>query len=331
MTLPPVAPDPLAAPVACDLSGLAVLAAAGPDAAEFLHGQLSSDVKSLLPGQGRYTSYNSPKGRMLMNGFAWRHPEPAGERYGVLCAADLGEPMRKRLALFVLRAKVALTDATPSLARMGVAGAHVAEAIRAAFGSVPAPGTVAPVDADGTLVLALPDGRFVVLARAPGDAVRAALARHAASADEAAWRLAGIRAGVPLVTAATSDRLIAQTANWELLGGVDFRKGCYPGQEIVARMQYLGRLKERAQRFRAATAPAAAGTALVQGATGEAAGIVVDAAPLPGGGSELLAVVELAALQRGPLRLGAADGPPLEPLPLPYAIPEPEPARGRSA
>jgi len=137
------------------------------------------------------------------------------------------------------------------------------------------------------------------------------------------WRWLGIRAGVPVVGAATQDLFVPQTANFDLLGGVSFQKGCYPGQEIVARAQYLGRLKERMHLFHIDGPPPPPATKIYGDVFGEqACGTLVDAAPAPGGGSDGLAVVQLSALD-GLLRVGSPDGPVLAALPLPYAIPAP--------
>lgn len=305
------------------LPGVAFVDVQGPDAQAFLQGQLSSDVAALAPGAVQWSTYSSPKGRMLATPLLWRVAGRDGFRAAL--AADLAEPVRKRLAMFVLRSKVTLVPA--SLAAIGVGGPAARDAVRQALGVDVAPRTVATID--GGDAVALPDGRIliaVVLERAA--TVGAALARHATPADESAWRWLGIRAGVAEVRRATQELHVAQTANWEVVGGVSFTKGCFPGQEIVARVQHLGILKERAHPFRVdAPAPDAATRLFRAASEGEASGSVVDAVALPGGGSELLAVVQIAALEHDDLRLGAPDGPKLERLPLPYALPASAPKR----
>ena len=132
----------------------------------------------------------------------------------------------------------------------------------------------------------------------------------------------GIAAGVPKVTAATSDMFVPQALNWDLLGGVSFQKGCYTGQEIVARMQYLGRLKERLYAFRTHADEVKPAARLYSAAFGDqACGTVVNAAPDPAGGSALLAVAQREAADAGDVRLGALDGLPLSAQRLPYAVP----------
>jgi folate-binding protein YgfZ len=159
--------------------------------------------------------------------------------------------------------------------------------------------------------------------------MRAQIRGHAASAAFDVWQWLTIRAGVPVITAATQDAFVAQTANWDILGGIDFGKGCYTGQEIIARTQYLGRLKERTYLFHVDLPIVASGDRIFSTAFAEQpCGTVVNTAPAPGGGCDLLAVLQIAAAERGDARLGAADGPPLAALPLPYPIPAADAPRG---
>jgi len=315
---------PFSAPVVCAHTACGLVEARGGDALAFLQGQLSSDVESLGPGQGQYWSYNSPKGRMLANGVLWRPADATPERVLLLMSADLVEPIRRRLSMFVLRAKVTLEDVRERHALIGVAGTDGAEAAREALGVIVAPLTAVSFGDDG-VALALPDGRIIVASSAArGPLIHAALARNAAIADGETWRRFGIIAGVPTITAATSDLFVPQAANWDLVGGVSFKKGCYPGQEIVARMQYLGRLKERLHAFRTDAEAIAAGTRLFSATfdNEQSCGTVVNAARDSGSGSVLLAVVQTAAALAQDVRLGAVDGPLLQSLPLPYAVPE---------
>ena len=322
-------------PLVCPHTGWGVLRVAGSDAVAFLQGQLSSDVAALHPGEGQYWSYNSPKGRILANGVLWRAPA-GGTDDGLvmLLAGDLAEAIRRRLSMFVLRAKVRIEDATQSNALIGLAGDGCAVAARGALGVAPEAARAVAFDG-GATAFALPDRRIVILAPVPnGPIVQAALARHASVVEADAWRLAGIAAGVPWIGAATSDLFVPQMVNWDVLGGVSFRKGCYPGQEIVARMQYLGRLKERLFAFRTGALEVAPATRLYSAAFGadQACGTVVDAAPDRAGGTALLAVAQLAAVEADDLALGEPGGARLVRVPLPYDVPpgESSESRGRS-
>ncbi len=314
------------AAVVSPLPGLAFLDAAGPDAIAFLNGQLSNDVAGLAPGSAEWATYNSPKGRMLATMLAWR---PAtGPVCRLALAADLAEPIRKRLSMFVLRSKVTLAAPVPALAAIGVGGPAAADAVRAALGVDPLPMRAVAFDDDGAAI-GLPDGRILVAVPADrAESTAASLGEHAAVADESVWRWLAIRAGVAQITLATQERHVPQTANWEVVGGVSFTKGCYPGQEIVARSQHLGILKERAHPFHVAAPPPAPATPVYSSVFGDqACGSVVDAVALPDGSADLIAVVQLAAVESGDVRVGAPDGPALERLPLPYALPASAPKR----
>jgi folate-binding protein YgfZ len=218
--------------------------------------------------------------------------------------------------MFILRAKAKLTDVSDAWAQFGIWGSGAAERLAAAGLAVPQAPMRAAQSGD-SIVAQVAEQRFLVLVP---EAQRAQLAALAAAVDEDAWALEEIRAGRPQVLAATQDQFVPQMVNLERLGAVDFKKGCYPGQEIVARTQYRGVLKRRMVRARVA-APAAAGDDLyADEIAGQASGMVANAAPVPGGGSELLAVAQISALEGGrPIRLRAADGPALELLALPYA------------
>ena len=318
------------AAVACPLEGLAVLTIAGPDAATFLQGQVSCDVTALDPGICRYGSFNSPKGRMLANFVLWRR---SPDSFAMLIAADIAEPVAKRLRMYVLRSKVTIADVSADMQHVGIGGPEAANVVRSAFESSPAPFEVCEVGSPGAVtVLGLTGNRFVALASASDADLRARLSTLATPGDFAVWRWLTIRSGTPVITAATQDAFVAQAANLDVLGGIDFQKGCYTGQEIIARTQYLGRLKERTYLFHAETAEVAAGDRIYSAAfEGQACGTVVNAAPAPGGGADLLAVVQIAAAEDGDAHLASPDGPALVALPLPYAIPAPSAPRGRIA
>ena len=336
MVLPPESsPPPLPATdawraagegaVFTDATGFGLVAFDGADAATFLQGQLSNDVAALAPGQGQRTTYNSPKGRMLATLFLWR--EPGGEGFRAVAAEDLVPAFARRIAMFVLRAKVTVRAFDGSHVVLGVGGPHASATVREAFGVDVAASQAANVRA--STIVHLPEGRFLVVAPVAERAgVEAALAAHAARVDAETWRWLGIRAGVPLITTATQDRFVAQTANQDALQALDFRKGCYTGQEIVARTHYLGRLKERLYAFETDAVPPAPGTSLYGEPFGEqAAGTVVDAVADPSGGSRFLAVAQVQAAQRGTLAVGAPDGTQARVVPLPYDLPEPTPPR----
>jgi hypothetical protein len=313
--------------VVSDATGLAVLRIEGEDAAAFLQGQLSNDVAALAADMAQWSSYNSPKGRMLANLRLWRD----SEGFGALISADLVAAIRKRLSMFVLRAKVRIGGLSSTHAVLGIGGPDAAAAVAKHFAMPPIPDGAAASTRTQATIVGLGERRFVLVTDAAhAAAVHTDLAEVATPVADDVWRWLAIDAGVPLVTAATSDQFVPQMLNWDALGGISFQKGCYPGQEIVARMRYLGRLKERLYGFRVTALREPSPGARVYGAAfGETpCGTVVNAAPSPDGGYALLAVVQVSATEAGGLALDATDGPALVPVPLPYMVADATPARG---
>jgi tRNA-modifying protein YgfZ len=320
--------------VICPVRDLGVLWFDGPDAQAFLQGQLSSDVAALPPSASQRSSYNSPTGRMLASLRLWCDPDATSNHaYGALLAADLAAPIAKRLSMFVLRSRVDVADATAAHAVLGVAGPRAAEVVADTFGATPVANGVVTIAGGTAQLIRLPDDRFVIVALAEAEgALRRALGTRVVSSDAALWRWMSIRAGVPLITAATSDRFVPQMLNWDALDGISFQKGCYPGQEIVARTRYLGRLKERLFAFHldASSAPDA-GTRVFSPAFGDQpCGTIINAAQAPEGGVALLAVVQITAADSGVVSLAAPDGASLRSVALPYSFAPTEPPR-RSA
>ncbi|MBS0446926.1 MAG: folate-binding protein YgfZ [Proteobacteria bacterium] len=284
------------------LDHLGVLRASGADAATFLQSQLTNDVVSLEGGAARLAGYCSAKGRLQASFIVWR---PSPDEFLLACAADLLPATLKRLSMFVLRARCRLSDASAEIPLSGLVGP-----------SVPAGADWSRFDADGATTIVLP--------KAAGTR-RALVAGHppqgAAMAAET-WRWLDVQSGVPLIVAATVDRFVPQMANFELLRGVDFKKGCYPGQEIVARSQYRGTIKRRMFLFDVDAAAQPGDEVFHDADPGQPAGMVVNGAPRPDGrGSSALVEVKLAALERGSLHLGSTEGAPLRRAPLPYAVP----------
>lgn len=300
--------------VVSPLTQFAVLEFAGEDAATFLQGQLSSDIRVVDAATSQYSSYSTPKGRMLASFLIWQRDG----RYRLMLSADIAAAIEKRLRMYVLRSKVTVT-ALADLALIGVAGPAAAGLLDARFGSHPLKDhAVLPLE--GAELVRLTGERYVLaLPHATAADVWAALRAAAAPVGQAGWTALDIAAGTPWVSAATQEAFVPQMANMELIGAVSFQKGCYPGQEIVARSQYLGKVKRRMFRVSVA-ADAQAGQDLYAAETGEQAiGKIVLAVPAPQGGSEALAVVQTSAFDSG-VHLGALDGPLLVPGKLPYPL-----------
>ncbi len=288
------------------LTHLGVIQAAGPDAASFLHSQLTQDFASLGAGEARLAALCTARGRMIAS-FIGIRPEP--ERILLLCSRDILTATLKRLSMFVLRAKVQLTDASESFALYGLAGPAVA-------GN--------GVDPAATQGLCMAVGDASVVSLHPADGVARALwiapAGHAAPSgvmlDESLWQWSEIRSGIVTLTAPVIEAFVPQMLNYESVGGVNFKKGCYPGQEVVARSQFRGTLKRRTCLMRA-DAPVMAGQEVFGAAdAGQPVGIVAQAAAAPDGGWAALVSLQIAALEEGGLHAGTATLT-LEPLPYP--------------
>src|SRR5437667_229675 len=227
------------------LGHLGVLQFSGEDAEAFLQGQLSCDVAEVGLRSGAYGAYCSPKGRMLANFLLWR--EEAG--FHMALSRDIAPSIQRQISKFVLRAKVKVSDASDTIVMAGAAGPMADQALGEVFPELPKEPNEASRRPDTGTVIKLTDGRYLLaLMPASALALRQRLANILVPVGAHAWRWLDIRNGVPLVTAATEDQLVPQMANFELLGGISFDKGCYTGQEVVARMQHRGKLKRRRAR-----------------------------------------------------------------------------------
>lgn len=304
------------------LDQFSVVEASGDDAAAFLHGQLTNDIQHLDAASARLAGYCSPKGRLLASMLTWR----AGEAIRLLMAKAVCASVHKRLSMFVLRAKAKLVDATGAVAVVGFAG-DVREALSSIFEALPDGVHVHVCGAAGSLIR-VPDanGRPRYLWIGPKADVEArlpALEGRLARVPPVVWDWLDIRAGEPRITDAVREQFVPQMVNFDVIGGVNFRKGCYPGQEVVARSQYRGTIKRRTALAHVdAALDVEAGIELFHSADpGQPCGMVVNAAPAPQGGFDALVEIKLAALGGGSVHLGGADGPALAFEPLPYALP----------
>lgn len=306
--------------VFADLSYLGLLAVRGKDALEFLQGQLTNDLRNLGESHCQLNGYCSPKGRLL----ASFRVLPDGDGFLLSLPRSQIEAVRKRLQMFILRAAVSLEDASDRFVRLGVSGPNAVTELQPVFPDLP--GEVDQLSRNGDMLVARIAGvqpRFEVFGTL--ETMRKLWERlnvHCAPVGTAAWELLDILAGVPTILPETVDAFVPQMVNFQLVGGVSFKKGCFPGQEVVARMQYLGKLKRQMYLARVKTdAVPAPGADLFSPEDAEqSAGKVVTAQPHPDGGVLLLAVIQIASREAGEIHLGSADGPLLEFTELPYPL-----------
>lgn len=290
----------------------------GEEAQDFLHNQLTCDVSALKPGRSTYGAYCTPKGRVLVSFLLWH----AEQGYFMQLPSSLREPIQKQISKYILRSKVKAADATGEWSLLGVMGKDAARLAQRVVGQAPqAVHEVAQTPA--ATVIRLPGDRFeIAVARDKAPALLQALASGAENVDVENWQRQIIRAGVPVILPATQEEFVPQMVNLDLIGGVSYDKGCYPGQEIVARMHFRGTLKQRMYLASIASAERPEpGEKLYSPSFGEqACGTVVNAAHSPEGGHDLLAVIQISAAERGDLHWKSPGGPPLQLLELPYRV-----------
>ncbi|MCC6659030.1 MAG: folate-binding protein YgfZ [Rhodocyclaceae bacterium] len=303
--------------VLAPLTSFRLIRASGEEAAGFLHNLLSNDVQHLGRDRAQRCGFCSPKGRLLADFLIWRD----SQGYLLQLSADIQPAILKKLGMYVLRSKVKLCDAGNELIPIGIAGDEAAAVLRSAELVVPAAAFDVSHVPGGALVK-LDDSRFQ-LALEPDAAIRLweRLAARARPVGTTAWRWLEIGAGIPHITQPTQEEFVPQMANLDLIGGVSFTKGCYPGQEVVARTKYLGKVKRRTYRAHLDGSCPSPGTDLYSpDLPDQSCGKVVAAAPSPGGGCELLASMLMSSAEGGEVRAGNATGARLAFLPLPYAL-----------
>ncbi len=295
------------------LGYLACIRVSGEQADAFLQSQLTSSFVGLSEDRARLAGFCSAKGRLQASFIGWKQGD---NDFVLACAADLLEATLKRLTMFVLRMKCRLTDASAQMPVFGLAATHAQPALQGLA-------VWERREWDGGTAIRLPDA----VGRRPlglwiAHMESAAAARDLPLVSPEEWRWLQVSSGLPIVEAKTVDLFVPQMVNFELLGGVDFAKGCYPGQEVVARSQYRGTLKRRMFLFDC-SAQAGAGQEVFSSADpGQPAGVVVNAAPHPAlSGGCALVELKLNELQRGTLHLGSTDGPLLRRRDLPYDVP----------
>jgi folate-binding protein YgfZ len=293
----------------------------GSDAGSFLQGQLTNSILGMTrtPPAAiaqnysgvRLSGYCTAKGRLLGSAWICLSTDAEQDRFALFVSRDLAATFAKRLAMFVLRSKAKVVDVSHTWTVYGVLG--------------PANTTPANLPSDAiALTMTQPSGA--------GDQERILFAtqtplpsQSTSSQYLAAWNAAEIASAIPRIILATQDQFVPQMINLESIGGVDFKKGCYPGQEVVARSQYRGAIKRRLYLAQVETALAHAGPAteiIHESDPGQPAGMVVLSAQHPSDAGLVTLQIECKSelAQSGKLHLGKADGPPLVLGNLPYSL-----------
>ena len=305
--------------ILADLSYLGLLQADGEDAANFLQGQLTNDIKLLDGNNGQYAGYCTPKGRLLAIFLVFAQHG----HFHLQLDGRLTPPILKRLKMYVLRSRVNLEDVSDSIIRMGVAGNNAPDMLQQLFGHVPqAPYQLLNLETVNLIRLPGAIPRFQLFtAPQHAPAIWAALEAGSTPVGKPCWEWLEIHAGIPQLTPATQEQFVPQMLNLDLLDGINFKKGCYTGQEIVARTHYLGKVKRRTHlaHVEGDQSPSP-GDKIYPGDGEEVVGMVVSVAPAPQGGYDLLAEIRLENVQAGKIRWGSPKGSFIELLELPYPL-----------
>jgi folate-binding protein YgfZ len=316
-----VLPDNFVAP----LTDLGLISLTGEDAASFLHNQITNDVEKLGLDTARLAGYCTPKGRLLATFLVWKD----SEQIMLQLPRALQPAIQKRLQMFVMRAKAKLSDQSEQRIALGLAGALAAEALQAWFPQLPDAAYSKTDNQYGTLIR-LADSRQTARYQWITTVEQAIQAWPQLSTTLTAtathnWRLTDIYAGLPNITKPTQEQFVPQMINFELIGGVNFKKGCYPGQEIVARSQYLGKLKRRSVLALVDGSGIQAGTEVFSSEDpGQPCGMIVNAEPADGTHTACLVEIKLAAADSGSIHVGSSAGPTLQLQSLPYVLAEPQ-------
>lgn len=289
----------------------------GEDSQAFLQGQLSSDIRALSESDAQYASYSTPKGRMLASFLVFR----MADAYFLQLDNALASAIQKRLSMFIMRSKTQCTDVSADYALIGVQGPQAAELVQKLTGDLNKQALKTTHTADIS-VITLAGERYQIIADASAaqNIKQKLLAANCAESDSQDWMLGDIRAGIPWISTDTQEAFVPQMANMDLIGGVSFNKGCYPGQEIVARTRYIGQVKRRAFRAQVKTETLSNGQEVFSPEmNGQASGKVIWAASCGNGEWEALISAQISSIEHG-LHLNDPHGALLEILPLPYAI-----------
>ena len=304
--------------ILCDLSHFGLLYFPGEDSRAFLQSQLSSDVQKLSIETAQYSSYCTPKGRVLASLLLWQ----SAKGYFAQLHGGLRDSVQNRLARFVLRSKVKISEASATHVSLGLAGNDAGMLAKKCFGTIPQLVLGAAHDESVTVIRLSPDRFQIITASEQAPALWEKLSRSATMVGNQCWDWLNIRDGIPVITPATQEQFVPQMLNMEIIGAVSFNKGCYPGQEIIARTQHLGMLKRRMYlaNIRSDTSPQPGEELFSGDVQGQVSGMIVNAVASPEGGYDVLAVIQIASAYTEDVHWKSPGGPILKILPLPYSV-----------
>ena len=279
--------------VLCDLSHLGLLQINGDDRATFLQGQVTNDVMLLAGKNAHYTGYCNPKGRMLALFLAFAHYD----HIHLQLNHSLLEPILKRLKMYVMRSKVEIKDVSDQIVRFGFNGPEAASILALNFVSTPQ-NDYELTTLENAAILKLPSisnhNRYEIFSDAANaDIIWNSLKANCQLVGKPCWDWLDIQAGIPDVLPATQEQFVPQMLNLDILNGISFKKGCYTGQEIVARTHYLGKVKRRTLFAHVSSTTEPQSGDEIKNAQQEVIGLIVRCAPSPVGGFDVLVELRL--------------------------------------
>jgi len=291
------------------IAHLGVIKIEGEDAAKFIHGQLTQDFSLLDMNTARLAAFCSAKGRMQASFIGFKR---SASEILLVCSKDILPSTLKRLSMFVMRAKAKLSDVSAEYELFGLIG----DATKIVANMPNSTWAKAEID-EAVVVNLYPVGS---VPRQLWLAPTGTPAPQGAAVSPELWQWTEVRSGIATLSAPVFEAFVPQMLNYESVGGVNFKKGCYPGQEVVARSQFRGTLKRRAFVVHADATMSAGDEVFAADDGTQPAATVVQAAPAPQGGFDAIVSAQLSALERGTLHLGSNHGPAMQILPLPYAL-----------
>jgi len=314
--------------IQCHLSQYGLIVVAGPDAASFMQGQFTNDVTEVDSKHAQLNAFCNNKGRMISNFTLFQYQE----NYFISLHKDLINTTIESLQRYILRAQVAVQDVTAQLVPIGISGEtavkKLTEVMQTSDGTklTNSPYSVSANDDYIAIKTADDMPRYHVFAEMEkAQKLWSSLSNEVTTVHNSAWEYLNIQAGLPVISQNTQEAFVPQMANMELLNAVNFKKGCYTGQEIVARMHYLGKLKKRMYKVHIATndnsqIPQAGDKVFAEHArAGQNTGMLISAQPNPNGGYDALSVLQIADAQSS-LTLLDENGPTITVETLPYSF-----------
>lgn len=306
--------------VISDLSHLSLIEASGDDVTEFLQGQLTNDIKLVTDNISQLSAYCNPKGRILANFRIFKRDN----NYFLLLRSDIEEATLKRLRMFIMRSKVELIDRSDELSRIGIAGLNSTKALSVLFNKLPEKTDESYTENEITIIKLpgeIPSYEIHGSVNKVKD-IWSKLQNDAVAIGENSWNLLTIRAGIPEIFSETVEAFVPQMVNLQAINSLSFTKGCYPGQEVVARMHYLGKLKRRLflATVKTDTLPLSGQSIMTSDEAGQKAGQIVSASWSKDNKVELLAVLQIEKAEKEELHIESSTGPLIQLVDLPYSL-----------